>query len=255
MLVLSILWLVYTIMLIFTRGDPEPVRNMFEPIQTTVFSVDVLAASMLAIGFWFFGIHHDTIRNQAQNMSMAFGIWAAMTGLWRARLIWTPGEEVNPVSMRLSAGEFDMFMPHFEFLRLNYLGFLLSGMLMFVLMIMLVRLMQNYRVYENFQNINLNLFRAYGFFYLLGAALMGLGWFAFSPDSSATILGTIFLVIFVVAWLTLFLILPILGLWVSFAIHRSAVETLKFILRRKAEREIMEHSHEGEFHTPSARGG
>jgi hypothetical protein len=257
MLLLSALWLVYIILLIFTRGDPEPIKNIFNPIQILALSVDLVAGGCLAVGFWWFGTHHDTIRNQAQNMAMAVGIWTLVTAIWRVRLLWTPSEEINPVSKRWTSGEFDMFMPHFEFIRDNYAGFLISAILMFFLMTMLVRLIKNYRVYENFQSVNLNLFRVYGLFYLIGAILMGLGWLAFTPDSSATTLGTIFLVLFIVGWLTLFLILPILGLWVfypSFNIHRSAVETLKFILRRKAEREMLEQTHDGDVHHSVSRG-
>lgn len=251
MLVLSALWLAYTILLIFTRGDPQPVENVFGPVQSLVLSLDIVAGALLAFGFWWFGAHHDTIKNQAQNMALAFGMWTIVTLIWRLSLFFMPSEEINPVSKRWEQGEFDMFMPHFEYLRVNYLGFFLSSFLMFVLMTMLVRIIQNYRVYENFQGVNLNLFRAYGLLHLLGASLMGLGWLAFTPDSSATTLGTVLLVVFIVAWLTLFLLLPILGLWVffpAFNIHRSAVETLKFILRRKAEREMMESTHEGDVH-------
>jgi hypothetical protein len=85
---------------------------------------------------------------------------------------------------------------------------------------------------------------------MVGAMLMGLGWLAFSPSMTGTTIGDLFLVIYVFAWLTLFLVLPILGLWVfypAFTIHRSAVETLKFILRRKSERDrAMDQGLEGE---------
>jgi hypothetical protein len=256
LLVLSALWLAYTILLIFTQGDPERIENVFNPIQSLILSLDIVAGAFLAMGFWLFGTHHDTIRNQAQNMAMAFAIWTVVTFIWRLSILWMPAEEINPISKRWEAGEFNMFMPHFEYMRINYLGFFVSSFLMFVLMIMLVRVIQNYRVYENFQGVNLNLFRAYGLFHLVGASLMGLGWLAFTPDSSATTLGTLLLILFIVAWLTLFLLLPILGLWVffpAFNIHRSAVETLKFILRRKAEREMMEFTHEGDVHHTTPR--
>ena len=166
-------------------------------------------------------------------------------------------DEVNPVSTRFEGGESGLFIPHFEFFRVNYLGFLLSAILMFFIMTLLVRVIRNYRAYETYQgSIRLNLFRAYGVIYLLATLLLGLGWLAFTPESSATILGTVLLVLYVSAWLMMFVGLPILGLWVffpAFTIHRSAVETLKFILRRKAERE---RGMPGDYDRPStARGG
>ena len=247
LLVVSILWVIYIIMLIFSKGDPEPLNAVWGPIQSLVLSLDLLAVGLLAIGFWFFGSRHDTIRFQAQNMAMGFTTWTLVTLMWRARLLWTPSEELNPISKRFSGGEFDIFMPHFEAIRANYVGFFISSLLMFVLMLMLVRLIRNYRVWENFQSVNLNLFRVYGLFHLVGAVLMGIGWYAFSPGTTSSVLGGTLLVVFVVGWITLFLFLPILGIWIfypAFSIHRSAVETLKFILRRKAEREV--ESHPGE---------
>ncbi len=243
LLVFSVLTIAYTAMLIFTRGDTEPLRNVFLPIQWSVYSLDVVAGALLAVGFWAFGAHHDTIRNQAQNMAVAFSVWTVVTALWRVRLAFTSIEEVNPVSKRMTDGAYGIFMPHFEFLRSNYPGFLISSILMFVLMAMMVRLIRNYRVYENFQGVNLNLFQIYGLLQMVGAVLLGLGWLAFSPGMTGTTGGQLLLVLYLVAWLTLFLILPILGLWVffpAFNIHRSAVETLKFILRRKSERERLE---------------
>jgi hypothetical protein len=244
------LLIVYTVMLIFTRGDPEPYKTFFYPVQGTILILDIIAGGLLAVGFWAFGKYHDTIRNQAQNMAIGFAIWTVLTFSWRLTLLWTPAEEINPISKRFISGDFGMFMPHFEFLRVNYSGFLISGVLMFILMMLMVRLIKNYRVYENFQTVNLNLFQVYGLVYMVGAILMGLGWLAFGPSMTGTTLGDLFLVIYVFAWLTLFLVLPILGLWVfypAFAIHRSAVETLKFILKRKSERErAMDLSHEGE---------
>jgi hypothetical protein len=118
---------------------------------------------------------------------------------------------------------------------------------MFVLMTMMVRLIRNYRVYENFQDMNLNLFQSYGVLTMVGAVLMGIGWLAFNPGMAGTVGGSVVLVIYLVAWLTMFLVLPILGLWVffpAFTVHRSAVETLKFILRRRSERERAEVSTE-----------
>jgi hypothetical protein len=256
MLVLSTLWLAYTILLIFTRGDPQPVENIFHPVQSLVLSLDIVAGALLAFGFWWFGAHHDTIKNQAQNMALAFAIWTIVTLVWRLSLVFMPSEEINPISKRWQQGEFDMFMPHFEYMRVHATGFLLSSLIMLFLMLMLVSLIRNYRVYENFQDISMNRFRAFGLFNLLGAALMSLGWLAFNPASSATLMGAILLVFFVVSWVILYVITPILGLWAfypAFNIHRSAIETLQFILRRKAEREMMEHSHEGEP-VPSARG-
>jgi hypothetical protein len=214
-----------------------------------VFTLDVFACGFLAVGFWAFAMHHDTIRNQAQNMAIGLTVWTVLAATWKVRLLLTPLEEVNPLSKRLTEGEYDIFMPHFEFLRVNYVGFLISGMLMFVLMSMLVRLIRNYRVYENFQSVNLNLFQMYGILNLVGAILMGIGWLAFSPGMTGSVGGQLLLVFYLVAWLVLFLVLPILGLWVffpAFTIHRSAVETLKFILRRKSERERVEASSEVE---------
>jgi hypothetical protein len=249
LLVFNALLIVYTVLLIFSRGDPQPYEAAFYPVQSTVLSLDLVAVGMLAVGFWAFGAHHDTIRNQAQNMSIGFAVWTVITLSWRLPLLWTPTEEVNPVSRRFVGGEFGMFMPHFEFLRVNYMGFLISGTLMFILMLFLVRLIRNYRVYENFQSVNLNLFQIYGVMYMAGTILMGLGWWAFSPGMTGTTLGDLFLVIYVFAWLAMFLVLPILGLWVffpAFSIHRSAVETLQFILRRKSERERSVESAEEE---------
>ena len=250
LIIFNILLIIYTVMLIFSRGDPEPHKTFFYPVQWTILVLDIIAGGLLAMGFWAFAKYHDTIRNQAQKMAIGFGIWTAVTFSWRLTLLWTPTEEINPISKRFLAGEFGMFMPHFEFLRVHYSGFLISSVFMFILMILMVRLIKNYRVYENFQTVNLNLFQVYGLLYMVGAMLMGLGWLAFGPSMTGTTLGDLFLVIYVFAWLTLFLVLPILGLWVfypAFTIHRSAVETLKFILRRKSERErAMEQSHEGE---------
>ena len=244
------LLIIYTVLLIFSRGDPEAYKTFFYPVQWTILVLDIIAGGLLAMGFWAFGKYHDTIRNQAQNMAIGFAIWTIVTLSWRLTLLWTPAEGVNPISKRFLAGEFGMFMPHFEFLRVNYSGFLISSVFMFILMMLMVRLIKNYRVYENFQTVNLNLFQVYGLVTMVGAMLMGLGWLAFGPSMTGTTLGDLFLVIYVFAWLTLFLVLPILGLWVfypAFTIHRSAVETLKFILRRKSERDrAMDHSHEGE---------
>ncbi|UCC93152.1 MAG: hypothetical protein JSW25_00290 [Thermoplasmata archaeon] len=248
-LVFCFVVIAYTVLLIFSGGDPQPYATVFIPIQWLVLSLEVVAGVCLTIGFWAFAIHHDTIRNQAQNMAIAFGVWTVVTLTWRLRLVLTPMEEINPISKRLTDGEYDIFMPHFEFFRVNYPGFLISSILMFVLMTMMVRLIRNYRVYENFQGVNLNLFQMYGLLTMVGAVLMGIGWLAFSPGTTGTVGGSLLLVIYLVAWLILFLVLPILGLWVffpAFTIHRSAVETLKFILRRKSERERVETSTEPE---------
>ena len=247
MFLFCLLVILYTVLLILFGGDPERAKDVLEPIQYMVLSLDVVAAGLLAIGFWAFGMHHDTIRNQAQNMAMGFAVWTAITATWKLRLVFTPLEEVNPISKRLTGGEYDIFMPHFEFLRTNYVGFLISSILMFILMVMMVRLIRNYRVYENFQTMNLNLFQMYGVLTMVGAILMGVGWMAFSPGMSGTVGGSIMLVFYLCAWLLLFLVLPILGLWVffpAFRVHQSAVETLKFILRRKSEREKAETSAE-----------
>lgn len=249
LLVFCILTITYTVLLIFTRGDTEVLRTVFIPVQWSVYTLDVVAGALLAVGFWAFGAHHDTIRNQAQNMAIAISVWTVVTVVWRVRLVLTPLEEINPVSKRLTDGEYGIFMPHFEFLRSNYAGFLISSILMFLLMAMMVRLIRNYRVYENFQGVNLNLFQMYGLLQMVGAVLLGLGWLAFGPGMTGTTGGQLLLVLYLVAWMTLFLILPILGLWVffpAFTIHRSAVETLKFILRRKSERERLETSDEAE---------
>jgi hypothetical protein len=237
----------YTVVLIFTGGDPEPYSSVFTPIQWLLLTLDLIAGACLAIGFWAFGMHHDTIRSQAQNMAMGFAIWTGVTLTWKLRLIVTPTEDINPISSRFTDGEYGIFTPHFEFFRTNYLGFLVSSILMFVLMTMMVRLIRNYRVYENFQDMNLNLFQSYGVLTMVGAVLMGIGWLAFNPGMAGTVGGSVVLVIYLVAWLTMFLVLPILGLWVffpAFTVHRSAVETLKFILRRRSERERAEVSTE-----------
>jgi hypothetical protein len=241
MLVVNLLWIVYVGILVSTRGDPGGYSNIFDPVQTMVLTIDIVAGGFLVLGFWWFGKHHDTIGNQAQNMGIAFAIWTIVTLAWRLRLLWTPADEVNPISTRLESGEYGLFIPHFEFFRLHYLGFLLSGIIMFIIMLMMVRLIRNYRVYESYQgSIRLNLFRAYGLIYLIGVVMMGLGWLAFNPASAGTTVGVILQAIYIIAWLIMFMGLPILGLWVffpAFNIHRSAIETLGFILRRKAERE------------------
>jgi ABC-type multidrug transport system permease subunit len=243
LLLFNILVISYTVLLIATSGDPEQFKHVFVPIQWMVLTLDLAAGGLLAIGFWTFGIHHDTIRNQAQNMAIAFAIWFGITLTWRLRLLWTPLEEINPISRLFEEGEYGVFVPHFEFLRVNYVGFLLSSILMFILMVLLVRLIRNYRVYENFQDVNLNRFQMYGLTTMVSAVLLGLGWLAFGPSMTGTPMGQVMLIIYIVAWLSLFLVLPIMGLWVffpAFIIHRSAVETLKFILRRKSERERAE---------------
>lgn len=243
LLVFNLLLIIYTVILIFTRGDPEPLSNVLVPIQSLVFTLDLVAIGLLAVGFYFFGAHHDTIRSQAQNMAIILTVWTIVTLVWRLSLFWTPTEEVNPIIKHYSGGEYDIFVPHFWFLYVNYLGFFISSVLIFIVMVLLVRLIPNYRVYENFQNVNLNLFRTYGMMYMVGAILMGLGWLSFSPGLTGTTLGSILLMIYLVAWIVFFLMLPILGLWVffpAFTIHRSAVETLKFILLRKSERERYE---------------
>ncbi len=247
MFVFCLLVILYTVLLILFGGNTGTIKGFFEPVQYMVLTLDVVAMGLLAVGFWFFGMHHDTIRNQAQNMALGFAVWTAITVTWKLRLLWTPLEEINPISKRLRGGDYDIFMPHFEFLRTNYVGFLISSILMFILMTMMVRLIRNYRVYENFQTMNLNLFQMYGVLTMVGAILMGLGWLAFSPGMSGTVGGSIMLVFYLCAWLLMFLGLPILGLWVffpAFRVHQSAVETLKFILRRKSEREKMETSTE-----------
>jgi hypothetical protein len=249
LLLFSFVVIAYTVLLIFSGGDPEPYSSLFTPVQWLVLTLDVVAGACLAIGFWAFGVHHDTIRSQAQNMAIGFAIWTGVTLTWKLRLLFTPMEEINPISKRLTEGEYDIFMPHFEFFRVNYVGFLISSILMFVLMTMMVRLIRNYRVYENFQSVNLNLFQMYGLLTMVGAVLMGIGWLAFSAGMTGSVGGSLLLVMYLVSWLTLFLVLPILGLWVffpAFTIHRSAVETLKFILRRKSERERVEASTEPE---------
>jgi hypothetical protein len=243
LMVFCVLVITYTVLLILFGGDPEVFKSLFIPVQWLVLTLDVVAGGLLAVGFWFFGMHHDTIRNQAQNMALAFGVWTVVTLTWKLKLLWTPLEEVNPISTRVTDGEIGIFVPHFEFFRVNYVGFLISSILMFILMTMLVRVIRNYRVYENFQTVNLNLFQFYGLLTMVGAVLMGIGWLAFGPSLSGTVGGAILLVFYLVAWVLLFLVLPILGLWVffpAFRIHQSAVETLKFILRRKSEREHAE---------------
>jgi hypothetical protein len=247
MFLFCVMVIVYTVLLIFTGGDPKAYSDLFVPTQWLVLTLEVGAGAMLALGFWAFGMHHDTIRNQAQNMSIGFAIWAGINLVWRLRLVWTPQEEVNPISVRLTDGDYGIFVPHFEFFRSNYMGFFISSILVFVLMTLLVRLIRNYRVYENFQTVNLKWFNLYGILTMVGAVLMGVGWLAFSPQMSGTVGGSVLLVIYLVAWVLLFLVLPFVGMWVfvpAFRIHQSAVETLKFILRRKSEREKAESTPE-----------
>ena len=71
LLVVNLLWLTYVVLLVFTRGDTEPYKNVFAPVQTMALTVDVIAAGFLAMGFWWFGKQHDTIGNQLQNMGIA----------------------------------------------------------------------------------------------------------------------------------------------------------------------------------------
>jgi hypothetical protein len=254
--VVNFLWIAYVSILVITRGDPEEYSNTYGPMQAMVLVIDLAAGAFLAIGFWWFGKHHDTIGNQAQNMGLAFAIWTLVTLTWRIRILWTPSEDINPVSTKFEGGEYGLFIPHFEFFRVNYLGFLLSSVIMLIIMLMLVRLIRNYRVYESFQStIRLNLFRAYGLISLIAASMMGLGWLAFTPGSAGTTMGVILQTVYVTAWLIMFVGLPILGLWVffpAFKIHRSAVETLRFILRRKAERE---RGAMGEYDKPTTARG
>jgi hypothetical protein len=247
MFLFCVMVVVYTVLLIFTGGDPKSYSDVFVPTQWLVLTLEIVAGALLAVGFWTFGMHHDTIRNQAQNMAMGFAIWTGLNLVWRLRLAWTPAEEVNPISVRLTDGEYGIFVPHFEFFRTNYMGFLIASILLFVLMTMMVRLIRNYRVYENFQTVNLSWFNLYGILTMVGAVLMGIGWLAFTPQMSGTVGGSILLVIYLVAWVLLFLVLPFVGMWVfvpAFRIHQSAVETLKFILRRKSERDKAESTTE-----------
>jgi hypothetical protein len=99
---------------------------------------------------------------------------------------------------------------------------------------------RNYRVFENFQDTNLGLLRVYGILYLVGSVSMGIGWFTFSPGITGTGLGDLLLGVFVLSWVVLYIFLPLLGIRVfttAFNIHRGALETAGFILRRKMERE------------------
>jgi hypothetical protein len=239
LVIVNVLWLLYITILIFSRGNTGQIWDLYSTLQWMVLTLDVLAGALLALGFWQFGTHHEAIQTQAIGVGIGFGIWALVTFLWRIKLLWTHVNEINPVSRRMSGGEFDLFIPQFEFFRENYTGFFVSSFLLFVLMYMLVSLIKNYMVYESYKDVNLNLFKAYGLLSLVGAIIMGLGWMSFNPGTSGTTTGDILFGMFVLGMSLMFVLLPLLGIWVfqtAFVIHRSALETLKFILRRRAER-------------------
>ncbi len=236
-----VLALTYISLMVYVRGNVVRVWDLFNTLQSLVLGLDVVAFALLAVGFFEFSRRHDYLGPSLQNLAIGFGLLAAVTLIWRLSAFGMPFEELNAVNrLAIGDGEFGRFVPQFNLLRQNFVGFLLTSFLLFMLLNMLVGSMRNYRAIENFPDMNLNLFRLYGLLYLVGALLMGLGWMAFSPDVTANWQGDALLGVYVVSWVILFIIVPIVGttvFWYSFIVHRAAVETLSFILRRKAEKE------------------
>jgi hypothetical protein len=240
-LLCNLLALVYIATIILMRGNTAPVWDFYTTTQSLVLSLDVVAGGLLAVGFWNFGRRHDYLGPALGNLAIGFGLFALVTLTWRLRLMVTPFEEVNPVSrLATGGGAYSKFVPQFEFFHVNFVGFMVSALLMFILMNLLAGVIRNYRVFENFQDTNLGLLRVYGILYLVGSVSMGIGWFTFSPGITGTGLGDLLLGVFVLSWVVLYIFLPLLGIRVfttAFNIHRGALETAGFILRRKMERE------------------
>ena len=237
----SALCLVYISVMVYVRGDVASVWDLFNTLQSLVLGLDVVAFALLAVGFFEFGRRHDYLGPSLQNLAVGFGLLAMVTLTWRLTALGMPFEDLNAVNrLAIGDGDFGRFVPQFNVLRENFVGFLLTSTLVFLVLNMLVGSIRNYRAIENFPDVNLGLFRFYGLLYLVGALLMGLGWMAFSPDVTAGWQGDALLGVYVVSWVVLYIIVPILGVtvfWYSFIIHRAAVETLSFIQRRKAEKE------------------
>jgi len=240
-LLCNLLALVYIATIILMGGAPAPVWDFYTTTQSLVLSLDVVAAGLLAVGFWNFSRRHDYLGPALGNLAIGFGLFTLVTLTWRLGLLGTPFEEVNPVSrLATGGGAYSKFVPQFGFFHVNFVGFMISALLMFILMNMLVGVIRSYRVFENFQDTNLSLLRVYGILYLGGSVAMGIGWFTFSPGVTGTTLGDLLLGVFVLSWVLLYIFLPLLGVRVFatvFNIHRGALETAGFILRRKMERE------------------
>ena len=240
-LLCNLLALVYIATIILMQGAPAPVWDFYTTTQSLVLSLDVVAAGLLAVGFWTFGRRHDYLGPALGNLAIGFGLFTLVTLTWRLGLLGTPFEEVNPVSrLATGGGAYSKFVPQFGFFHVNFVGFMISALLMFILMNMLVGVIRSYRVFENFQDTNLSLLRVYGILYLGGSVAMGIGWFTFSPGVTGTTLGDLLLGVFVLSWVLLYIFQPLLGVRVFatvFNIHRGALDTAGFILRRKMERE------------------
>ena len=241
LLLSNLLALIYIATIILMRGNTAPVWDFYTSTQSLMLALDVVAGALLAVGFWNFSRHHDYLGPALGNLAIGFGLFTLVTLTWRLRLLGTPFEEINPVSRLASGGgDYSKFVPQFGFFHANFVGFMVSAFLMFLLMNMLVGAIRSYRVFENFQDTNLGLMRVYGILYLGGAVAMGIGWFTFSPGVTGTGLGDALLALFVLSWVILYIFLPLLGARVfttAFNIHRGALETAGFILRRKQERE------------------
>jgi len=227
--------------MVYVRGNVALVWDLFNTLQSLVLGLDVVAFALLAMGFFEFSRHHDYLGPSLQNLAIGFGLLALVTLTWRLTALSLPFEDINAVNrLALGGGDYGRFVPHFTVLRENFVGFMLSSFLVFMLLNMLVGSLRNYRAIENFPDVNLGLFRLYGLLYLVAALLMGLGWMAFSPDVTGGWQGDALLGVYVVSWVILYVIVPIVGttvFWYCFVIHRAAVDTLSFILRRKAEKE------------------
>ncbi len=237
----SLVALAYISVIILTRGEVKAAWDAYSTLQTMVLSLDIVAAALLTLGFFELGRRHDYLSVPLNNLAIGFGLFALVTLLWRLSLLGAPFEDVNSIH-RLSTGDggYSRFVPELNFLRDNYAGLIVSAFLMFVLMNLLVSIMRNYRAFENFQDVGMGKFRLYGLLQLVSVLMLGMGWLAFSPDYTAGWEGDALLGVYVLAWVVMFLIMPLVGAWAfkdAFLIHRAAIETLSFIIRRKAEHE------------------
>lgn len=237
----SLVALAYISVIILTRGEVKAAWDAYSTLQTMVLSLDIVAAALLTLGFFELGRRHDYLSVPLHNLATGFGLFALVTLIWRLSLLGAPFEDVNSIH-RLSTGPgtYSRFVPELNFLRDNYAGLIVSAFLMFLLMNLLVSIMRNYRAFENFQDVGMGKFRLYGLLQLVSVLMLGMGWLAFSPDYTAGWEGDALLGVYVLAWVVMFLIMPLVGAWAfkdAFLIHRAAIETLSFIIRRKAEHE------------------
>jgi hypothetical protein len=237
----SFVALFYIAIIILTRGEVLAAWDAYSTLQSMVLSLDIVAAALLALGFFELGRRHDYLTVPLNNLAIGFGLFALVTLIWRLSLVGAPFEDVNSIHrLATGPGTFSRFVPELDFLRNNYVGLLISAFLMFILMNLLVSIMRNYRAFENFQDVGMGKFRLYGLLQLVSVLMLGMGWLTFSPNYTGGWEGYALLGLYVLAWVIMFLIMPIVGAWVfkdAFLIHRAAIETLSFIIRRKAERD------------------